>query len=278
MLDKYRSFLSNDVPDTYPSAKLQAKLLGHFGDRITIQPQRGQGMSNIMFSSCLTIGDAIAAAGKLKSMLRLTETETSQESQEHILHSAASILRHDIQSFVINNEDYSVEKKPQSLLKFICWLIDEKAYKAASEPYTVPIDKIRKILGIAESIVSLSKHTFTPFHLGLAVQLHHEFGSRGLVDNLNSNGFCASYSEVRRFLTSVALKEEDSIKEGIYVPDGIVPVCQGGCLIQEGADNIDIITETIDGKGSLSSMPIPYKLVYATGVYQKEQRQSLSDD
>jgi hypothetical protein len=101
---------------------------------------------------------------------------------------------------------------PQSLLKLICWLIDEKAYKAAYEPYTVPIDKIRKILGITESIVSLSKHTFTLFHLGLAVQLHHEFGSRGLVDNLNSHGFCASYSEVRRFLTSVALKEEDSIK------------------------------------------------------------------
>ena len=117
---------------------------------------------------------------------------------------------------------------------FICWLIDEKAYKAASEQYTVPIDKIRKIPGITESIVSLSKHTFTPFHLGLAVQLHHEFGSRGLVDNLNSNGFCASYSEVRRFLTSVALKEEDSIKEGVYVPDGIVPVCQGGCLIKRG--------------------------------------------
>jgi hypothetical protein len=117
----------------------------------------------------------------------------------------------------------------QSILKFICWLIGEKAYKAASEPYTVPIDKIKKILGITESIVSLSKHTFTPFHLGLAVQLHHELGSRGLVDNLNSHGFCASYSEVRRFLTSVVLKEEDSIKEGVYVSDGIVPVCQGGC-------------------------------------------------
>ena len=48
--------------------------------------------------------------------------------------------------FFINNEDYpnanevslsiSVEKMPQSLFKFICWLIDEKAYKAASEPYT----------------------------------------------------------------------------------------------------------------------------------------------
>jgi hypothetical protein len=60
-------------------------------------------------------------------------------------------------SFVINNEDYpnanevslaiSVANMPQSLLKLISWLIDEKAYKAASEPYTVPIDKIRKILG-----------------------------------------------------------------------------------------------------------------------------------
>ena len=68
------------------------------------------------------------------------------------------------------------------------------------------------------------------------------------------------------------LKEEDSIKEGVHVPDGIVPVSQGGCLIQGGADNIDINTETIDGKGSLSSMPITYRLMYATGVYQKEQR------
>jgi hypothetical protein len=46
---------------------------------------------------------------------------------------------------------------PQSLLKFICWLIDEKAYKAASEPYTVPIDKIRKILGITELCLQLNE-------------------------------------------------------------------------------------------------------------------------
>jgi hypothetical protein len=172
--------------------------------------------------------------------------------------------------FFINNEDYpnanevslaiSVEKMPQSLLKFICWLIDEKAYKAASEPYIVPIDKIRKILGITESIVSLSKHTFIPFHLGLAVQLHHEFGSHGLVDNLNSHGFCASYSEVRRFLTSVALKEEDRIKEGVYVPDDIVPVCQGGCLIQEGTDK----SETIDSVNPRIFLIVSIDTVYGS--------------
>jgi hypothetical protein len=66
---------------------------------------------------------------------------------------------------------------------------------------------------------------------------------------------------VRRFLTSVALKEEESIKEGIYVPDGIVPVCQCGCLIQEGADNIYINTEIIDDKDTFHSF---YRLVQCT--------------
>jgi hypothetical protein len=64
---------------------------------------------------------------RLCNSKNLSDSETSQESQEHILHSAASILRHDIQSFVVNNEDYpnanevslaiSVEKMSQSILK-----------------------------------------------------------------------------------------------------------------------------------------------------------------
>jgi hypothetical protein len=67
---------------------------------------------------------------------------------------ASPIVKHELNMiFDMHNEvslAISVEKMPQSLLKFICWLIDEKAYKAVSEPYTVPIDKIRKILAITE--------------------------------------------------------------------------------------------------------------------------------
>jgi hypothetical protein len=108
----------------------------------------------------------------------------------------------------------------------------------------------------SETIDSVIPRIFLILSIGTIYgsDAHHEFCSPGLVDNLHSHGFCASYSEVRRFLTSVALKEEDSIKEGVYVPDGIVPVCQGGCLIQEGADKININTETIDGKDTFHSM------------------------
>jgi hypothetical protein len=57
--------------------------------------------------------------------------------------------------FSINNEDYpnanevslaiSVEKMPQSLLKFICWLIDEKTYKAQLNEVWV-LDSLEKFL------------------------------------------------------------------------------------------------------------------------------------
>jgi hypothetical protein len=39
-----------------------------------------------------------------------------------------------------------------------------------------------------------------------------------------------------------------------YIPSGIRPITQGGHLIQEGSDNIDINTETVDGKNTFHSM------------------------
>ena len=39
-----------------------------------------------------------------------------------------------------------------------------------------------------------------------------------------------------------------------HVPDGIIPIREGVGLIQEGADKIDINTETIDGSNTFISM------------------------
>ena len=84
--------------------------------------------------------------------------------------------------------------------------------------------------------------------------MYHEFGSRHLVDTLNSHGFCVSYTEVRRFLTSIANNEIEKIKNNSYIPNGITLINSGGYLVQEGADNIDLNTETIDGKDTFHSM------------------------
>jgi imidazole glycerol phosphate synthase subunit HisF len=93
-----------------------------------------------------------------------------------------------------------------------------------------------------------------PFYIGLAVPLYHNFGSKQLIETLYSHGLCASYGEVRRYLTSIVHHEMEKRHDDVHVPDGIIPIREGRGLIQDGADNIDINTETIDGKNTFHSM------------------------
>jgi hypothetical protein len=96
-------------------------------------------MSNLVFSDKLSLGDAIAAAGKYKSKFKASQLENDFQfdvegvSDEQILHFAVGILRRDIEKLKISVEDYpsandvsiaaSMDKLPQSLVRFLCWLI-----------------------------------------------------------------------------------------------------------------------------------------------------------
>ena len=71
---------------------------------------------------------------------------------------------------------------------------------------------------------------------------------------LNTNGLCSSYTELRRFLTSVENHEIEHINDDRYIPSGIRPITQDGHLIQEGSYNIDINAETVDGKNTFHSL------------------------
>ena len=88
----------------------------------------------------------------------------------------------------------------------------------------------------------------------MAVQLYHQFGARLLIDTLYSHGICASYDKGRHYITGIVQHEISKIQDDMHVPDGITPSSEGDCLIREGADNIDLNTETIDGKNTFHSM------------------------
>jgi hypothetical protein len=60
---------------------------------------------------------------------------------------------------------------------------------------------------------------------------------------------------VRQFLTSAA-NHEIAKTEVSCIPYGISPKTLCGYFIQEGADNIDLNTETIDGKKTMHSMVV----------------------
>ena len=140
LLEMFCSFLPQDSPIKYTSAKLQRRLEKHYGDSIVIQTQQGQGRSNIVYSSTISVSEAILAASHLKSELRLSEFEAEMAepklNEEQILHAAASILRSKIQSVDITNEIYpnpsdvslaqSTQNIPVALIKLLSWLIDDK--------------------------------------------------------------------------------------------------------------------------------------------------------
>ncbi|CAG2254031.1 unnamed protein product [Mytilus edulis] len=142
LLEKYCFFLPPELKTRYTSAKLQRRLEKHYGNSIVIQTQKGQGRSNIVFSSSISIAEAIQAASHLKCELKLSEIEAEVEigpiNEDQTLHAAASIIRRQLQSLDISNEtyptpseislSYSTQHTPCLLTKFLLWIIDDKSY------------------------------------------------------------------------------------------------------------------------------------------------------
>jgi hypothetical protein len=59
-----------------------AFLLNYFGNAIIVEKQCGQGKSNTVFSSSITVSEAIHPANNLKAELKFTELETSFENTQ----------------------------------------------------------------------------------------------------------------------------------------------------------------------------------------------------
>ena len=84
-----------------------------------------------------------------------------------------------------------------------------------------------------------------PLQLGLAVQMHHQFASKFLIESLFQLGFCSSYSEVQRYERSAAETQGTDI-EG-YKPEQ---------FIQYVADNVDHNIRSLDGLNTFHGMGI----------------------
>jgi hypothetical protein len=138
-------------------------------------------------------------------------------------------------------------------MTFLSWLVDDNCFHIESDYNALSHDKARKCIAVAEMIISLHKNSFTKFNLGLVLQLYHGYGPKHLIETLHAFGMCASYTEVRQFLTSAA-NHEIAKTEVSCIPYGTSPETLGGDFIQGGADNIDLNTETIDRKNTMHSM------------------------
>ena len=83
-----------------------------------------------------------------------------------------------------------------------------------------------------------------PLQVGVAVQLHHHFASRFLIDSLHRHGFCCSYQEVQKFGQNAA------VNQGTDIPSHTSE------FVQYVADNVDHNIRTLDGNDTFHGMGI----------------------
>ena len=74
-----------------------------------------------------------------------------------------------------------------------------------------------RVLAICHNTIYLVCKIHTPITFGLGVKMHHDHGSRELIDDLSSLGHSIPYDEVRRFLTVVALDQLTSIYHATFL-------------------------------------------------------------
>ena len=161
-----------------------------------------------------------------------------------IIRTAAKLISSEIKDIEINKEQYpspndimlmeaNLECIPEKLQLFLKHVIDIKGSE-------------RKVTSIGQAIVQASapRSVIEPLQLGLGVQLHHHFGSRYLIDLLNSLGFCCSYREVQMFKRSAAATQ------GTEIPKS------EDHFLQFVADNVDHNISTIDGHNTFHGMGI----------------------
>lgn len=127
------------------------------------------------------------------------------------------------------------------------------------------LDLNNRILSIAQDIVYVTSKgkKLTPKHVGLALAMHQKTRSRKLVSLFNKAGHCVTYKEVLQIDRALAEMTLESLdySTGAVTPPNIVS-CDDATKLFEGAiepfvpvlhitaDNIDLLTDTIDGKNT----------------------------
>jgi len=150
------------------------------------------------------------------------------------------LIKNDLKSLATTSGNYPtidtdaeshVHFLPATLSAFLGVLVSEK-------------NNSLKVASIGQAIVQAARPrvVMAPLQIGLAVQLHHNFASRFLIDTLHHLGFCSSYQEVQMFNQNAALSQ------GTNIPSF------NGEFVQYAADNVDHNSRTLDGNNTFHGM------------------------
>ena len=121
-----------------------------------------------------------------------------------IIKTAADLIKNGIKCMVTSKDMYPIPEDIASIEKNIDFV--PESLRCLLRTIFTEKKADLKIASIGQAIIQAarSRVLIAPLQVGLAVQMHHHFGSQFLIDSLNSSGISSSYSEAIRFEMSAA--------------------------------------------------------------------------
>ena len=221
-------------------------------------------MVNDMFPN-VSCGEAVEALKHVTDTLQEKETmDFSESAQPHIqtfmqsLNHVASTIHADLKATqgYCGYDNLGMQSAescvPDSLYILVKWILTPPDDESITEEYEpTPNDRNhQKILHLCQNIVYAASNgrKNTPKHIGTGLLVHHATRSRQLVDYLHASGDSIGYDTIEQISTTIAEKELERFKanNNTYIPETLVP----DRFIQFAADNLDLLEETLDGKGT----------------------------
>ena len=237
LANKMKEYLCENDALGYGNYYLKQKLQEHYENSVCFAQK--DGLNNVV-----TMREKTSYI--LRSHFEADEDIDEEARKMKIIKTAARLLKSDIKTVVPSGTekypdtdmlqlDNALEYLPSSLRVFL-------------DDLFVGTDKKQKIVEIGQSIFQAvrPRAVLAPAQIGLALQTHHLYRSRFIIDNLHKMGFAASYAEVLKFEKNAA----DTAAVDIF---GTSNASSDVAMLFAG-DNVDHNIISLDGKGTFHGM------------------------
>ena len=246
--------LEGEEETAYSNRWIQSKLVQHYGHKIILTEYSGQSTLKE------NIEDIIS---QLRSDMK--DSDEIEMDSKTVIEASARIIKADIMNVKQDDKYFPSceDMTEENVLRFIPSSLNLLLTNIFASDYTV------KKAFIAQAIMQACRpRTLTcPLLLGLGVQLHSDFQSRLIVDEIHAAGFSQSYHTVEKFERAAA------VTNGVLLPD-----LEKDASIQYAGDNVDVNLCTIDGKGTFHAMGMIATVTPPVSVITKVLRRNVSND
>lgn len=259
LVAKMGEYLCDSKSAAYGNQYLKEMLVRRYGRSIFVT--EGQGVKNIV-----TFREKTCQI--LRDYYKSPQEDDEEAQKRAIIKTAAKLIRSDIKETVAPMGDTYPTPSELKLTAALDYV--PASLRFLLQHLFVGKDTSRMVAGIGQAVIQAvrPRAVIAPLQLGLAVQMHHLYRSRFLIDSLSTMGFSSSYSEVQRLEVNAACS---------LAPDvlGDMDILDMSLLF--AGDNVDHNIVTLDGKGTFHGMGMIATITPGKQVSRSISRQKMAD-